>query len=57
MYLTNNIDICQEKFSIVYDRKFYLEVKDNTFEKGRIGLWTKADAVTAFDDIKLNLLP
>ncbi len=30
----------------------------NTFKKGTIGLWTKADAVTAFDDIKAKeILP
>ena len=47
----------QDKIQCYYDGKFYLEVKDNTFEKGRIGLWTKADAITAFNDIKLKLLP
>lgn len=31
--------------------KKYLEVDDNTFpESGGVGLWTKADAVTSFDD-------
>lgn len=32
--------------------KKYLEVKDDTFKKvGRVGLWTKADAQTYFDDL------
>jgi hypothetical protein len=31
------------------------EVEDSTFsEAGRIGLWTKADSVTAFDEIKIG---
>ena len=31
--------------------KLHLEVKDDTFTgKGKVGLWTKADAVTSFDD-------
>ena len=36
------------------DGELRLEVQDGTFsEVGRIGLWTKADAVTAFDDLKV----
>ncbi|MBP87905.1 MAG: hypothetical protein CMJ64_14475 [Planctomycetaceae bacterium] len=31
--------------------KLHLDVKDDTFTgKGKVGLWTKADAVTSFDD-------
>ena len=46
------------KIQCYYDKKLYLEVKDNTFKKGKIGLWTKADAVTSFDDIKVKeILP
>ncbi len=34
-----------------YDGKKYLEVDDDTFQTaGKVGLWTKADAVTYFDD-------
>jgi hypothetical protein len=36
------------------DGKKYLEVKDNTFKAGKIGLWTKADAVTAFDNLRVK---
>jgi hypothetical protein len=33
------------------DRKLF-EVEDETFpESGRVGLWTKADSVTYFDDL------
>ncbi|MDO8126872.1 MAG: hypothetical protein Q6359_06565 [Candidatus Brocadiales bacterium] len=34
-----------------YDDRKYLEVRDDTFkEAGKIGLWTKADAITYFDN-------
>ena len=37
-----------------YDGKKYLDVKDATFpEAGKIGLWTKADAQSQFDDLTL----
>lgn len=36
--------------------KKLLEVDDNTFTKpGGVGLWTKADAVTSFDDFEVKL--
>jgi len=38
-----------------YDGKKYLDVKDSTFpESGRIGLWTKADAQSHFDDLTVS---
>jgi hypothetical protein len=34
--------------------KLHLDVKDDTFkDAGKIGLWTKADAVTSFDDLSV----
>ncbi|MBI1389428.1 MAG: DUF1080 domain-containing protein [bacterium] len=39
------------------DGKLELEVDDETFAApGRVGLWTKADACTAFDDLKIESL-
>jgi hypothetical protein len=36
-----------------YDGRKYLEAQDSTFPgPGRIGLWTKADAQSQFDDLK-----
>lgn len=35
---------------VVFDEKQTLELCDETFQQGRIGLWTKSDAVTYFDD-------
>ncbi|GMV49225.1 MAG: hypothetical protein NBKEAIPA_02676 [Nitrospirae bacterium] len=38
----------------LYDETLLFRVCDNTFATGRIGLWTKADAVTYFDDLTLK---
>jgi len=38
-----------------YDGKKYLDVKDTSFpETGKIGLWTKADAQTYFDNLTIS---
>jgi len=43
------------KITVGLDGKKLIDVEDRTFaEAGKIGLWTKADAATAFDDIKVN---
>ncbi len=43
-----------EQIECWLDGKKYLEVKDDTFTKaGRVGLWTKADAQTRFDDLRM----
>ncbi len=34
--------------------KLLLDVKDDTFKEGKVGLWTKADAVTYFDDVEVE---
>jgi len=45
---------CQIK--VLYDEKPVFDHCDQTFTSGRIGLWTKSDAVTYFDDLQLNVL-
>jgi hypothetical protein len=38
-----------------YDGQKYLDVHDSTFtEAGKIGLWSKADARSQFDDLSLK---
>jgi Domain of Unknown Function (DUF1080) len=32
----------------------YLEHRDTRFKIGRVGLWTKADSITAFDDLTIR---
>ena len=34
-----------------FDGQKLIEVQDATYTKGKVGLWTKADSVTAFDDL------
>jgi hypothetical protein len=41
---------------VFYDEKQVFDICDETFSAGRIGLWTKSDAVTYFDDLRLRLL-
>lgn len=38
-----------------YNGRKYLDVNDSTFkDAGKIGLWTKADAQTRFDDLRVS---
>lgn len=42
---------------VFFDEQQVLDLCDETFKEGRVGLWTKSDAVTYFDDLRLQLLP
>jgi len=41
---------------VFYDDEQVFDLCDETFKDGRIGLWTKSDAVTYFDDLNLHIL-
>jgi hypothetical protein len=44
-----------EQIECYLDGKKYLETKDNTItDAGKVGLWTKADARSYFDDFKVS---
>jgi hypothetical protein len=46
------IDFSGSRFKVLYNGKPLFEVEDSTFsDAGKVGLWTKADSVTLFDDI------
>jgi hypothetical protein len=45
---------CQ--IQVLYDEKPVFDLCDQTFTTGRIGLWTKSDAVTYFEDLRLQIL-
>jgi len=48
---TLRVDFRRNHFTVTFDEKKSLEWDDNTFkDAGKIGVWTKADSVTAFDD-------
>ena len=52
---TIKIIALKDHIQCFYDGQPYLDVKDDTFQKkGRIGLWTKVDAVTYFDDLEVK---
>ncbi len=36
------------------DGKLYLDHRDARLKSGRVGLWTKADSITAFDDLHVR---
>ena len=52
---TLTIKMTGEQIECILDGKKHLEAKDDAFQKaGKIGLWTKADAQTYFDDLKIS---
>ncbi len=40
---------------VFFDDKPVFDLCDKTFSIGQVGLWTKSDAVTYFDDLKLQM--
>jgi hypothetical protein len=47
-----------ERFTVTYDGKTLYSATDKTFASaGKIALWTKADSVTRFDQVKVVTLP
>jgi hypothetical protein len=40
---------------VFWDNQTVIDTRDKTFrEPGKIGLWTKADSVTYFDDLSVE---
>ena len=49
------IDFAGPEFKVTFDGKVAIEAADDTFkESGAIGVWTKADSVTLFDDFSFG---
>jgi len=44
------------RIQVFYDDKRVFDLCDRTFKEGTIGLWTKSDAVTYFDDLQVQML-
>ena len=45
------VDFEGNHFTVTFDGKKALEWDDSTFkDAGKVGVWTKADSVTLFDD-------
>jgi hypothetical protein len=48
---TLRVDFQANQFTVTFDGKKAIEWNDETFkEAGKVGVWTKADSVTLFDD-------
>ena len=48
---TLRVDFAGDKFTVSFDGKKVIEASDESFkDAGKVGVWTKADSVTLFDD-------
>jgi predicted peroxiredoxin len=48
---TLRVDFAGNQFTVTFDGKKVIEASDDSFaEAGKVGVWTKADSVTLFDD-------
>lgn len=48
---TLRVDFAGTRFTVTFNGKTLFEVEDTTFgHAGMVGLWTKADSITAFDE-------
>ena len=52
---TLRVDFTGNQFKVTFDGKVAIEATDDTFkEAGAVGVWTKADSVTLFDDFSFG---
>ncbi len=52
---TLRVDFAGNQFKVSFDGKVAIEATDDTFkEAGAVGVWTKADSVTLFDDFRFG---
>lgn len=52
---TLKVTVNNNLFTVFWDNKKLFSVHDDTFkDTGKVGLWTKADAVSYFDDFTIN---
>ena len=55
---TLRVDFIGTHFTVTFDGKTAIEWEDQTFTKpGMVGVWTKADSVTLFDDFSFGGAP
>ena len=52
---TLRVDFKGDQFTVTFDGQKVIEASDNSFtEAGKVGVWTKADSVTLFDDFSFG---
>jgi hypothetical protein len=55
---TLSVSVRGSRFSVSLNGEHLFDVEDSTFQApGKVGLWTKADGVTAFDDLAIEPRP
>lgn len=48
------LEIVGDRMRGYLDQQLVVEAADSTYTAGRVGLWTKADSVTCFDDVRVT---
>jgi hypothetical protein len=49
------LEVKGTRFRVFFDNALLFEADDATFKNaGKVGLWTKADSVTHFDDLRVK---
>ena len=52
-WLSLRVEFAGSRFKVLYKGEQLFEVEDSTFpDAGMVGLWTKADSVSEFDDVR-----
>jgi hypothetical protein len=51
---TVHVVVVGDRIQASLNGKLYLDHRDARFKSGRVGLWTKADSITAFDDLTIR---
>ena len=52
---TLRVEFTGNRFKLIFDGKHLFDVEDTTFtDAGKVGVWTKADSVTLFDDFNYS---
>jgi hypothetical protein len=51
---TLSLSAIAKQFSVSWDGREVITTSDDTFSTGKVGLWTKADSVTSFDDLEVK---
>jgi hypothetical protein len=50
-WYTLEVEVIGNRITVSWNGELVIDETDDTFDKGAIGLWTKADSITAFDDL------
>ena len=55
---TLRVEFARKRIRVALDGKVYIDIEDDHLAgPGAVGVWTKADSVTAFDDFSYSAVP